>query len=1264
MKKLSLILISFTLSLQVYGQVNTTKAGDWDDPTVWSTGVSPSSTEGVITLNHAVTIPAGYSVTADEIVADASLTIASGGTLTLANGAGTDLTINPGNTLTVNGEFIRNNLSTVIQTGATVIFGDGSTYRHRYTVTEGVPLVATWAATSNFIIEGYLNTSTITFASSEWNQTYGNFVYNCAGQRSVVNFSGLITDIRGDFTVLSTGTSFTQLTVGQNDINFQVDGDFTINGMSRFNFSTTSTGGVLDIGGDFNFTSTNVNGSLLTNIGSFTINLAGDFIMNAPGGRLFMAGSSGSTGTSTINLNQNFSLLAGQITESGGAGSNGNLRFLRAGVATFVNTGSIINRINYYISATTTLDLGIYPITGSGGSFLLDGTLIVGSTEPTGAIRNSTSLGNIRTTSTLRIFSPGSVVIYRSTSPQFMGDGQPAFADVTTIIDNPNGVSLFQATASQLTIGGHLELTNGSLFVGNRRLNLNGSISSTNGVLEGDINSIVVIGGTSGGDFGTLPFGPINNVLGVLTLGRTGAGAAVSINSPVTITSQLNLVSGDLNNSAGLTLGGGATISRWPTAALLGARPLHAISDSYNIIYRSASVAGSPATVTTGLELPLSTDLNALGSFTMNTAQSTDVVQLSQDLTINGAMTFTRGVLQGITYSITMSGPNWIDNAGNFTPGTGTVTFTDTTAISSTSTAVFSNIAMNAGALLSTSANLNVSGNISFQAGSTFVPSTFTITLNGSSLQTIGAAGSNFFNMTVAKSGGNVQLTSAMGLIGNLTFATPSANVNFQSNSFLTLISTSDAAGTALSPNTSQIYRLTSGNSVSGAVTVQRFMSGEGRIYRYITPSVSGATVASWQDDFPITGTFSNPSTGSPSCGYSFVQAQPSLYYYDESVVGGVDQGYVAYPTAGNSATNPLVVGRGYAAFIRRCNSPTIIDATGPINQGPITFSITYNNTGDVTADGYNLIGNPYPCTVDWDAGWSKTRISPVISLRDNGSGITRYWDGTAGDIPNGQIAPGQAFWVRATAANPVLTITETSKTITPNTSGEFFRENTSIPVQVSTLPIFLSDGVITDKAFVKLRSESQNTLDDWDAPKLDNDVFDLYTISEDNVSMAINARKSIEAGLIIPLGIRDLETRQYTLSLGDRIGDFNNFEYLLIDDYAKTVVSLGEPYQFSITSDPATSRTDRFRIQLKSTLEEVTVIAYPNPVDRFLYVKAEQFEGSQIAIFDNLGKSRSMKVDKINGLLVMDFSGIPSGIYFLNMFVNQKLNTFKIIKK
>jgi hypothetical protein len=425
--------------------------------------------------------------------------------------------------------------------------------------------------------------------------------------------------------------------------------------------------------------------------------------------------------------------------------------------------------------------------------------------------------------------------------------------------------------------------------------------------------------------------------------------------------------------------------------------------------------------------------------------------------------------------------------------------------------------------------------------------------------------------------------------------------------------------------------------------------------------------VASWKDDFPISGTFVDRSPTTNICGLEVNSRKPSMFYYNETVVGNPDAGYIAYPASGLSSASPLVVGRGYSAFIRECNDPTVVDVTGTINQGQITFPVTYTDTGDPTADGYNLVGNPYPCTIDWDAGWTKTRISPVISIMDNGNaGSLLYWDGSAGAITNGQIAPGQAFWVRSTAANPILRITESAKIITPNTSAEFFRQVNPVPVDHIT--ISLSDGQTKDRAFVKLRAESLNTLDDWDAPKLNNQFFDLYTLSDDKISMAINSRKTLDDSYIIRLGIQDLETGTYTLSLDDLSGEFANYGYKLVDNYLEKHMAFDKAYKFTVDENPMSFRKDRFMIAL-TKVEEISItdadgMVYPNPVERYLYINSPHVLSSDVSITDNIGKSKTVKSQRLKDLLELDLDGYSSGIYYIDLRRSEIKKIFKIIKK
>lgn len=374
-----------------------------------------------------------------------------------------------------------------------------------------------------------------------------------------------------------------------------------------------------------------------------------------------------------------------------------------------------------------------------------------------------------------------------------------------------------------------------------------------------------------------------------------------------------------------------------------------------------------------------------------------------------------------------------------------------------------------------------------------------TLLLNGSTTQSLSANGHTIQNITIDKSGGSsVILTSPVLLTGLLSVL--SGNSEVVSNGNLTLVSSSQ--------ETASVGILPDGSSITGNVTVQRFMKAIGRKYRYISSPVKNATVASLMDDFPITGTFNNPSTGP---GMS--SGNPSMFFYDEEH-GGLNDGWKPYPSTGNSADNLLTPGLGYSVFIREAVNPTIWDVTGTLNQGDFPFPVTYTPTGDHDADGWNLIGNPYPCAIRWDsAGWQRDNVSMGIAVRDNERGGFRYWDDDVGELTKGLIASGQSFWVRTTGNNPQLTLHETAKV---TDGATFYRKRNTL--DYIELEVKVND--LSDKTFLRLREGAAGTLDNYDTPKLLNDFLSLSFVTDDNVSVAINAVGEISCHLEIPVKI------------------------------------------------------------------------------------------------------------------------------------------------
>src|SRR5690606_2317750 len=193
-------------------------------------------------------------------------------------------------------------------------------------------------------------------------------------------------------------------------------------------------------------------------------------------------------------------------------------------------------------------------------------------------------------------------------------------------------------------------------------------------------------------------------------------------------------------------------------------------------------------------------------------------------------------------------------------------------------------------------------------------------------------------------------------------------------------------------------------------------MSGEGRIYRYISSPVAGVTAADLQEFFPITGKFEGASQDP-----GLITGNASMYHY-------VDPDYVQFPSVNGTNLETLERGKGYTAFIREATNSTVWEVMGEPYQGTIPFTLT-GGTGDTEVDdGWNLLGNPYPAPIKWNSvdGWNSTGVNGTAYIRENSNGTTQVLshDGSVGTNGwDGVIAPGQAFWVRTTSANPSLIV-------------------------------------------------------------------------------------------------------------------------------------------------------------------------------------------------------------------------------------------------
>lgn len=374
-----------------------------------------------------------------------------------------------------------------------------------------------------------------------------------------------------------------------------------------------------------------------------------------------------------------------------------------------------------------------------------------------------------------------------------------------------------------------------------------------------------------------------------------------------------------------------------------------------------------------------------------------------------------------------------------------------------------------------------------------------TLQLNGLSVQSIPPAmfAGNILSNLHCNNPAGVILTGNLMLTGILK-----ADLgNFNSNGFLTLVS--DAIQSALIDGAGT-------GSISGTVTMQRYLPA-GFGYKYFSSPFQNATVNEFADDLNLSAAF------------------PPFYRYQENSVA---TGWINYAAPSN-ILQPLL---GYAANFGALTSPAIADVSGVINNSPLSVSLF--NTNQQFTTGFNLVGNPYPSPVNWDAaaGWNRVNIDNAVyyfdaSNSDQYGGVySSYINGISSNgIATNLIPSMQAFFIHVSDGTyPVAGSLSINNAARTNDLQPFFHrtvqndERTVIRIAAS----FANSSSYADDLVIYFDNNSTSFFDkEKDALEIfntDNQVPSIYAIAPDFSRLSINAipfNANIKS--IIPLGIK-----------------------------------------------------------------------------------------------------------------------------------------------
>jgi hypothetical protein len=373
------------------------------------------------------------------------------------------------------------------------------------------------------------------------------------------------------------------------------------------------------------------------------------------------------------------------------------------------------------------------------------------------------------------------------------------------------------------------------------------------------------------------------------------------------------------------------------------------------------------------------------------------------------------------------------------------------------------------------------------------------------------------------------------------------------------------------------------GATVTGNVTVQRWVSSISRNWRFLTPSVTSTNVDDWQNEIYITG-----PGGSVNGFDSSANNVGTLFSYNEALSGSSSIGW----TSVTDSAATLSGGRGYRVFVRGDRSDVnrlfglnltqnevVLTSVGTLMMGDVNLPVSFTNNGSPSNDGWSLVGNPYVSAIDWNDYYDNcagcyTNIEPtayIFSPVTNGY-VSYNANINSGTLANGIIPPGAAIYLKANGVGTSLTMKEAHKV-----SSAHNRVFKSGVVDELNLGLSMSGSSNADVFILKHSPSATNQHDDFDIRKL-NGAVNLSSYGTDNVYHALDARPELTANDTIQLYVSGANG---TYAITVNTLPFNSNTYYLVDRKlgSSALLNLGHTHSFSMNSTDSASWGKRFYI-------------------------------------------------------------------------------------
>jgi hypothetical protein len=287
-------------------------------------------------------------------------------------------------------------------------------------------------------------------------------------------------------------------------------------------------------------------------------------------------------------------------------------------------------------------------------------------------------------------------------------------------------------------------------------------------------------------------------------------------------------------------------------------------------------------------------------------------------------------------------------------------------------------------------------------------------------------------------------------------------------------------------------------NVSNGDVTFQQYLPGNRWVF--VSVPVGGVTA----NDFYL--------GGSPEVYLSYYienGGHPGTNTYCEDCWGYIEE----------EATSVTVM-QGYKLWIAGAGQTLSFTASN-YNKGTVSYTLDVSGS---TASGYgwNLVGNPYPSHIDWDAV-DKTGLQNNGYYTWNGSAFLAYNNGlgTSLGAANRYVPPFQGIFVRASTNGTSFAFKNDYRRVATST---LYKNSDTIPDYIRLKINEKNHPEFSDNTLVRFLEDSEKAYDKiGDAYKMygNYEIPQIYTYLEDGTELAINALPpEMKDKAIVPIGI------------------------------------------------------------------------------------------------------------------------------------------------